>query len=53
MYLREHFNGVYRSDVYFLCKTLVEVAWRVVVEVTRRVERMVVERCKDCEGWLL
>lgn len=25
VYLREHFNGVYRADVYFLCKTLVEI----------------------------
>jgi hypothetical protein len=25
IFLREHFNGMYRVDVYFLCKTLVEV----------------------------
>lgn len=25
VFLREHFNGMYRVDVYFLCKTLAEV----------------------------
>nr|AIN44121.1 white-like protein [Laodelphax striatellus] len=25
VFLREHFNGMYRTDVYFLCKTLAEV----------------------------
>jgi len=25
IFLREHFNGMYRTDVYFLCKTLAEV----------------------------
>jgi hypothetical protein len=25
IFLREHFNGMYRVDVYFLCKTLAEV----------------------------
>lgn len=24
VFLREHFNGMYRADVYFLCKTLAE-----------------------------
>jgi ABC-type multidrug transport system permease subunit len=24
IFLREHFNGMYRTDVYFLCKTLAE-----------------------------
>ena len=24
VFLREHHNGMYRSDVYFLCKTLAE-----------------------------
>ena len=25
VFLREHHNGMYRSDVYFLCKTTAEV----------------------------
>lgn len=25
VFMREHFNGMYRVDVYFLCKTLAEV----------------------------
>ncbi|XP_075237816.1 uncharacterized protein LOC142334036 [Lycorma delicatula] len=25
IFMREHFNGMYRTDVYFLCKTLAEV----------------------------
>ena len=24
IFLREHFNGMYRTDVYFLCKQLAE-----------------------------
>lgn len=25
VFLREHFNGMYRVDVYFLCKTIAEI----------------------------
>lgn len=25
VFLREHHNGMYRTDIYFLCKTLAEV----------------------------
>lgn len=24
IFLREHFNGMYRTDIYFLCKTLAD-----------------------------
>ncbi|KAG8229498.1 hypothetical protein J437_LFUL010073 [Ladona fulva] len=33
VFMREHFNGMYRTDVYFLCKTLAEVPIFVIIPV--------------------
>lgn len=31
MFLREHFNGMYRTDVYFLAKTLAELPFYIIL----------------------
>nr|BBC77943.1 ABC transporter White [Thermobia domestica] len=33
VFLREHFNGMYRTDVYFLCKTIAEIPIFIVVPI--------------------
>ncbi|XP_002742012.1 protein white-like [Saccoglossus kowalevskii] len=31
VFLREHFNGMYRTDVYFICKNLVELPYQFII----------------------
>lgn len=33
IFLREHHNGMYRTDVYFLCKTLVDLFFFILLSV--------------------